>query len=123
MIVYSAFDREQKILCCFTTPANSILMQNLTACHLMNNFQVTCPALFIHECCDTAFSSIRAPFLAFGLHGDCELLPRAASLRVLTPVCISFLCHTFDELSMTSIKPEFIADIHPFHLSSIISSF
>ena len=39
MIVYSAFDREQKILCCFTTPANSILMQNLTACHLMRGQQ------------------------------------------------------------------------------------
>ena len=36
---------EQKILCCFTTPTNFILMQNLTACHLMNEVISKWPAL------------------------------------------------------------------------------
>ena len=123
--LFTAFlTEEQKILCCFTIPANFILMQNLTACHLMNEVISKCPALpFLYMSSDTVFFSIHAPFLAFGLHGDCELLARAASLRVLTPVCILFLCYKLDELSVTSIKLEFIADVHPFHLSSIISSF
>lgn len=94
MIVYSAFDRRAENSVLLTTPTNFILMQNLTACHLMNKVISKRPALpFLYEFCDTVFFSVHAPFLAFGLHGDCELLQGSQSQSPHSSVHLVSLPH------------------------------